>query len=319
MPYLTVGATDARFFRRHGITSYGFGLFSQQMTFEDYGSMFHGDNERIDIESLGLSIELWDAASPATSSPESAYDAARDPGRALRLRWRHPLVALRGVRRVRARPAACRRASSAQVNATNPDTNAWAQLERSEVDLDEFAELFAAEAAALGHAVDGHDVLGLLAGEMRPAMVEAVRRCSERLITGLLTNNFVAADGRGDAGRARSATVLALFDAVIESSKVGVRKPDPLFYEIACEQLGIEPAEAVFLDDLGVNLKPARAHGHAHDQGDRSRRRHRRARTGRRLPPLLTMARPDLHPCAPLRVCHRLPAQLSSAEVGRIS
>jgi acetylornithine deacetylase/succinyl-diaminopimelate desuccinylase-like protein len=60
VPYLTVGATDARFFRRHGITSYGYGMFSEKMSFEDYGSMFHGDDERIDVESLGMSVELWD-------------------------------------------------------------------------------------------------------------------------------------------------------------------------------------------------------------------------------------------------------------------
>jgi putative hydrolase of the HAD superfamily len=147
-----------------------------------------------------------------------------------------------------------------RVNATDPDTNAWAQLERGNVDLDQFADLFSAEAAALGHPVDGHEVLGLLQGEVRPAMVEAVRRCGERLITGLLTNNFLAADGRGMQD-SQVAHVIELFDVVVESSRVGVRKPDPLFYEIACESLGIAPPEAVFLDDLGVNLKPARAMG----------------------------------------------------------
>jgi len=147
-----------------------------------------------------------------------------------------------------------------RVNATDPDTNAWARLERSEVGVAEFASLFSAEAAALGHPVDGADLLGLLSGELRPAMVEAVRRCSERLVTGLLTNNFVLGDGHVDREREES-EVLGLFDAVIESSKVGVRKPDVRFYEIACEILDIEPAEAVFLDDLGVNLKPARALG----------------------------------------------------------
>lgn len=147
------------------------------------------------------------------------------------------------------------------VNATDPDTNAWARLERSEVGFDEFAALFAAESAALGHEVDGRDVLGLLMGTLRPAMVEAVRRCSQRLVTGLLTNNFVVGtDGHVDR-ESEMAEVLSLFDGVIESSKVGVRKPDPRFYEVACEQLGIEPSDAVFLDDLGVNLKPARAMG----------------------------------------------------------
>ena len=66
---------------------------------------------------------------------------------------------------------------------------------------------------------------------------------------------------------------MALFDVVVESSKVGVRKPEPRFYELACEQLGVEPAECVFLDDLGVNLKPAAGDGHDDDQGRRPRRR----------------------------------------------
>jgi putative hydrolase of the HAD superfamily len=147
-----------------------------------------------------------------------------------------------------------------QLNATNPDDNAWAKLERSEVTLDEFARIFESEAAAAGHELSGHGVLALLAGELRPAMVEAVRRCSERLTTGLLTNNFVMGEGRVDREHPMG-HVLSLFDAVIESSKVGVRKPDPRFYELACAELGIEPSEAVFLDDLGVNLKPARAMG----------------------------------------------------------
>jgi putative hydrolase of the HAD superfamily len=150
------------------------------------------------------------------------------------------------------------------VNATDPDTNAWAGLERSELTVDEFGERFAEESRALGHEVDGRDVLGLLSGTLRPRMVEAVRRCSERLVTGLLTNNFVlTADdtGRHVDREDEMAVVLSYFDAVVESSRVGVRKPDPRFYELACEQLAIEPAEAVFLDDLGVNLKPARALG----------------------------------------------------------
>jgi putative hydrolase of the HAD superfamily len=145
------------------------------------------------------------------------------------------------------------------VNATDPDRNAWARLERSEVSLAEFSEQFAAESRALGHEVPGADVLALLGGEVRPAMVEAVRRCSERLVTGLLTNNFlVAGDGRGPTAHG---PILDLFDGIIESSRVGVRKPDPRFYEVACEKLGVEPVECVFLDDLGINLKPARALG----------------------------------------------------------
>lgn len=148
------------------------------------------------------------------------------------------------------------------INSTNPDTNAWARFERSEVTFGEFCDLFEAEARTLGHEVAARDIMPLLAGDIRPEMVEAVRRCSERLKTAVLTNNWVSFDDFPTASRADGRDeVLALFDAVIESSKVGVRKPDQRFYEIACETVGVEPSECVFLDDLGVNLKPARAMG----------------------------------------------------------
>ena len=162
-----------------------------------------------------------------------------------------------------------------QLNATNPDRNAWAKLERSEVDLDGFVELFEAEAAAAGHPIDGRVVLASLAGELRPEMVTALRRCSERLSTALLTNNFVLGpdgpdgpDGADDPDQDNGsrpagpfAEVISLFDVVVESSQVGLRKPDPAIYTLVCEKLGVEPVEAVFLDDLGINLKPARAMG----------------------------------------------------------
>jgi len=99
-------------------------------------------------------------------------------------------------------------------------------------------------------------VLALLAGELRPEMAEAVRRCSQRLTTALLTNNVVGMDNDQRFG-----DLLALFDPIVESSKVGVRKPDVRFYEMACDLARVEPTEVVFLDDLGVNLKPARALG----------------------------------------------------------
>jgi putative hydrolase of the HAD superfamily len=143
------------------------------------------------------------------------------------------------------------------VNSTNPDTNAWARLERSQIGLVEFVKAFEAECLALGHAVDGDAVLGCLQGEVRPAMVEAVRRCGERFTTVLVTNNFLSGGSTPPAWQA----VLDLFDVVVESSRVGVRKPDARFYELACEMAGVEPNEVVFLDDLGVNLKPARALG----------------------------------------------------------
>jgi putative hydrolase of the HAD superfamily len=154
-----------------------------------------------------------------------------------------------------------------RLNASDPDTNAWARLERSEVDREGFAELFEAEARAAGHEVDGLAVLGRLAGTLRPEMVEALRRCHDRLKTALLTNNFVGPPGPPGApepGRAGPmGEVMALFDVVVESSRVALRKPDPAVYRLVCDELGVEPSEAVFLDDLGINLKPARAMGMA--------------------------------------------------------
>jgi putative hydrolase of the HAD superfamily len=143
------------------------------------------------------------------------------------------------------------------VNSTNSDDNAWAHLERGDVTLDEFAERFEREADGLGHRVDGREVLACLSGEMRPHMIEAVRRCREHLTTGLLTNNFVTAE----SSLVTHVDVLALFDIVVESARTGVRKPEPRFYEIACELAGVEPSDVVFLDDLGINLKPAAAMG----------------------------------------------------------
>lgn len=148
------------------------------------------------------------------------------------------------------------------INATNPDANAWARFERGELDPDGFAEVFEREASVLGHAVDARRVLDALKGHVRPEMVEALRRCGERLKTAMLTNNFrnpaggSSHDPRGDLDE-----IFEMFDEVIESSVVGVRKPEPRFYQIACERLGVRPEECVFLDDLGVNLKPARAMG----------------------------------------------------------
>jgi putative hydrolase of the HAD superfamily len=151
------------------------------------------------------------------------------------------------------------------INGTNGDTNAWAQFESNTVTLDEFDGLFAAEARERGFEVPGKDIIALLAGDLRPKMVEALRRISARLITGCITNNVKAGEG---AGMARSAdrvaandAVMEMFQVVIQSSKVGVRKPDPKIYQMACEALEIAPEDAVYIDDLGINLKPARAMG----------------------------------------------------------
>jgi putative hydrolase of the HAD superfamily len=138
------------------------------------------------------------------------------------------------------------------INATNPDVNAWARFERGELNPAGFAEVFQTEATALGHDVDATRVLGGLKGYVRPEMVEALRRCGERLKTAMLTNNFrVAEGGSSHDPDSELGTIFAMFDEVIESS----------VYEIACERLEVSPAECVFLDDLGINLKPAKAMG----------------------------------------------------------
>ena len=150
-----------------------------------------------------------------------------------------------------------------QVNSTNPNDNAWAKLERSEVNLEEFDLLFEEESNNLGHAVKGKEVIALLQGQIRPEMVKALQKIRGNLIQACLTNNIrslkeeafeegnVSVSGKHDV-------IMDLFDFVIESSKVNLRKPDPAFYKLACEKARIEPSEAVFLDDLGINLKPAK-------------------------------------------------------------
>jgi putative hydrolase of the HAD superfamily len=89
-------------------------------------------------------------------------------------------------------------------------------------------------------------------------MVAAIRACGRAYKTACLTNNFTRSEA---VPSAEVTTIYALFDAVLESRVLGVRKPDPRFYELACEALSVLPGECVFLDDLGVNLKPAQALG----------------------------------------------------------
>ena len=146
------------------------------------------------------------------------------------------------------------------VNATNHHDNAWAKFERADIDLQGFDQAFADECAALGHVVRGREVIELLGGTIRPSMVEALRRLKPKLKIGLITNNVASPDsvGLNPSGRDE---VMAMFHQVIESSKAGVRKPDPLIYRMMCDALGVAPECSVFLDDLGVNLKPARDMG----------------------------------------------------------
>ncbi|MBV1879386.1 MAG: HAD-IA family hydrolase [Pseudomonadales bacterium] len=154
------------------------------------------------------------------------------------------------------------------INSNNPDTNAWALLESNKIDKNTFDEQFAREAAELGHKIGGLQVLALLAGDVRPEMVKALKLIKAKFRIGCITNNIKSAGqgaGMADTSERRTKTeeVLALFDSVIESSKAGMRKPDPRIYQIACEKFNIRAEEAIFLDDLGINLKPARAMGMA--------------------------------------------------------
>lgn len=149
-----------------------------------------------------------------------------------------------------------------RTNAANHLENAWAKFERAEVDIATFDELFAAESLALGAEVRGRDVLPLLQGDLRPEMVEALKRIKAQFKTGCITNNLPANAIGSLTGRTLYiAEVMALFDHVIESAKIGLRKPDPRIYRMMVETLKVDPKKCVYLDDLGVNLKPAREMG----------------------------------------------------------
>lgn len=153
------------------------------------------------------------------------------------------------------------------VNSVNPERNAWAQLESNQITPEEFDLAFLQESKLAGHPIPGSHVLPLLSGELRPRMVEVLRKCREELglRVGCITNNVRTGKGPGMAesnSRAQEIEkVMSLFHVVVESSIEGVRKPDPRIYEIACGRLGISPKDAIYLDDLGINCKPARALG----------------------------------------------------------
>ena len=197
---------------------------------------------------MAIEAVIWDFGGVITSSPFEAFnrfEAERDL----------PADTIRSI------------------NATNPDTNAWALLERSEVSAVEFDDLFAAEAAERGHEIRGSEVLALLSGDVRPEMVAALKVCKAAAKIGCITNNvstkkedegahlFGAGMARSPEKAAEITEIMGLFDHVIESSKAGVRKPDPLIYQMMLEALEADPARCVYLDDLGINLKPARAMG----------------------------------------------------------
>ena len=152
-----------------------------------------------------------------------------------------------------------------RVNSTNPDNNAWAKLERSEISLKEFDELFYKESQALGNRIPGIDVISLLQGQLRPDMLEALKKIKGNLIQACLTNNIsfpdeeLSDDNVSIAGKNKE--IMELFDFVVASSEENVRKPDIAFYDLALSRAKVDPKEVVFLDDLGINLKPAKAMG----------------------------------------------------------
>jgi len=152
-----------------------------------------------------------------------------------------------------------------RLNSTEPDTNAWARFERNELDVAGFSEAFEAQARAAGHRVEAARVLAALRGELRPSMVSAVHRLRDAgLPLALLSNNVAPMERSGPLGE-----LLGLFDAIVESSVEGVRKPEPEIYQRALDRLSeavgrrIEASDCAYLDDLGINLKPARALGFA--------------------------------------------------------
>jgi putative hydrolase of the HAD superfamily len=152
-----------------------------------------------------------------------------------------------------------------RVNAADPDANAWALFERSVIDAAAFDTMFLEESTRLGHALRGAEVLPLLSGDIRPRVVAALKACKARFRVGCITNNVVTGHGTGMSGSAEKAQAMAEifkdFEVVIESSVAGVRKPDPRIYLMMCEALNVRPEACVYLDDLGINCKPAAALG----------------------------------------------------------
>lgn len=185
---------------------------------------------------MAVEAVIWDFGGVITSSPFEAFNRLEEE-KGL------PRNFIRGV------------------NATNPDDNAWALFERNEIDAAGFDTKFLEEATALGHAVRGGEILPRLSGDVRPRMVAALKACKAEFKVGCITNNVQTGHGAGMAGTSDKASqvaaIMELFDAVIESSKAGVRKPDPRIYQMMCELLSVDPKNCVYLDDLGINCKPA--------------------------------------------------------------
>jgi len=151
-----------------------------------------------------------------------------------------------------------------RVAAETAPVGAWSRLERGELEMEPFYAAFEADCRAAGIEMCARTMMGrmALAAEPRPIMLNAIERLREHgLRLGALTNNWAHTEDEG-GGRSDGTRALASrFDVFIESSVEGLRKPDPAIYALACERLGSQPDQVVFLDDIGPNLKPARAMG----------------------------------------------------------
>ena len=151
-----------------------------------------------------------------------------------------------------------------KVNSTNPENNAWALLEQSKINQEEFNKLFFQESSQLGHGIAGLKVLNLLEGELRMGMVNVIRKLNKLGFTqACLTNNFIPSDENQPdmIDLDKKTEVFDLFDFVFESKEIGLRKPDQAFYDHVIKEVNISPNKIIFLDDLGINLKPAKAMG----------------------------------------------------------
>lgn len=141
------------------------------------------------------------------------------------------------------------------------ESGAWAALERGELSMDEFIVALEAEAIATGLQLDARRLMGLIGSSLgpRPEMAHAIKQIrANGLRTAALTNNWTDEKQRSSPSGLRET---GLFDVIVESAIEGLRKPDPRIYALALARLDVLASEAVFLDDLGMNLKPARDMG----------------------------------------------------------
>ena len=145
------------------------------------------------------------------------------------------------------------------INSENPDMNAWAQFESNSITIGQFNDLFLKEAKAKGFDIKGRDIIKLLKGSIRENMVSFLRELKSDFKLGCITNNVKSSSQENTDNETEE--VMSIFDHVIESSIVGIRKPNPKIYMMSCDALNVSPDQCIYLDDLGINLKPARELG----------------------------------------------------------